>query len=221
VITAWQGWFGDMPIPGQVLLGWFILFVIVYAWSAVRQAVRKIGRLDVHARPRQVSLAHRGPDRPSLRCPTGPRERGGDEVIQEAVRQWNGRKGALREWLAQEHPESYEGVVRALVRLVLTEPLQPDQYGSTLQESRVHRIDDGDYQGTEIYLIAGDSYQPGAESYVWFDNHYGSCSGCDTLEGIRGYQGGPPSEEQVGGYMDLALHMIQRMKWLESPEPTP
>ena len=41
---------------------------------------------------------------------------------------------------------------------------------------------------------------------------YGSCSGCDTLEGIRHYNDDKPTEEQVRDYMTLALHIVQGMK---------
>ena len=129
------------------------------------------------------------------------------------IAQWNERKHLLAEWLAGGHPKSYKEMVDKLVELVLT-----DEYGhrGRLDPKRVHVIDDGDYQGTQLFLIATDTYQPHDDDYVWFSNHYGSCSGCDTLEGIRCYSEEIPSQDQVRQYMDLALHMIQRMKWLHT-----
>lgn len=133
-------------------------------------------------------------------------------MIEGIVKQWDARKSVLRDWLSTKHPDSYEELVRELVGRVLTEGV--DHYHGPLTGERIHRIDDGPYQGTEIYLIATDTYQPGASDYIWFDNYYGSCSGCDTLQSISNYDDGPPTEAQVNKYMDLALHMVQRMKWL-------
>lgn len=44
--------------------------------------------------------------------------------------------------------------------------------------------------------------------------NYGSCSGCDTLKGIRNYSDEPPNEEQVTDYLTLARHLIQGLRVL-------
>jgi len=135
-------------------------------------------------------------------------------MIAEIVRQWDARKDVLRERFTAKHPESYEVVVRLLVEVVLTEGVLGGVY--KLDAKRIHVIDDGDYQGTLIFLIGLDSYQPGPEEYIWLHNYYGSCSGCDTLKGISDYNDDPPSAKQVEEYMTLAMHMVQRMKWLDT-----
>ena len=90
-----------------------------------------------------------------------------------------------------------------------------DKYESPDPE-RIHEIDDGDYQGTLVYIIGDDSYQPNQYWYVRIA--YGSCSGCDTLESIRNYDGGPPKESQVDDYMTLCLHIIQQLKAMAGEE---
>ncbi len=80
---------------------------------------------------------------------------------------------------------------------------------------RLTVIDDSDYQGTQIFIIPKDVYQPKIGDYVMTNNYYGSCSGCDTLKGIRNYEDGLPSEQQVKEYMNLALHLVQRLKYLD------
>jgi len=45
------------------------------------------------------------------------------------------------------------------------------------------------------------------------------CSGCDTLEGIRGYEDGTPTDEQANEYLTLALHIVQRLKVIGWNEP--
>jgi len=50
------------------------------------------------------------------------------------------------------------------------------------------------------------------------DTYYGSCSGCDTLQAISDYDDGRPSELQLKEYMALALHLVQKMRWLSGAE---
>jgi hypothetical protein len=81
----------------------------------------------------------------------------------------------------------------------------------------IHEIDDGDYQGTLLFLIPVAGYQP--EDYYYIKVDYGSCSGCDTLLGITGYQEGKPNSQQLQDLFMLCLHIAQRMKLLgESDE---
>jgi len=137
-------------------------------------------------------------------------------MIAALVEQWNARQEVLRAKYSTQHPGSYSAILQDLLTLVLTAPVD-FRYGS-LDASKVVRVDHGDYQGTEIYLIPLSTYQPSAEDYVWFSNEYGSCSGCDAFSAVRDNYGrwdDPPNEKQTEGYMSLALHMVQRMKWLE------
>ena len=80
---------------------------------------------------------------------------------------------------------------------------------------RITVIDDGNYQGTQIFIIPTNTYQPSVEDYVYTNTYYGSCSGCDTLQGISSYDGDEPSEEQIKDYMELALHLLQKCKMLK------
>ena len=78
---------------------------------------------------------------------------------------------------------------------------------------RIHRIDDGDYQGTLVFVIGGKGYQ--LSTYWYVKVSYGSCSGCDTLEAIREYGGDLPKPQQVEDYMKLALHIVQGLNKME------
>jgi hypothetical protein len=103
-----------------------------------------------------------------------------------------------------KHPEDYTAIVKAVVQVVSVEDYDdPDP-------ERIHRIDDGDYQGTLVFVIAAKGYQP--SDYWYVKVGYGSCSGCDTLQSISNYSDAPPTEEQVKEYMTLALHVVQGMK---------
>ena len=134
-------------------------------------------------------------------------------MIKELVLQWEQNKHILEEYFKttkQSEYSNYKSIVSKLFELCLT---QADNY-SGFDIEKITVIDDGDYQGTQIFLIPKDTYQPSLSDYVYTHTYYGSCSGCDTLQGISCYSSEIPNEEQVQEYMTLALHLVQKMKWL-------
>ena len=132
-------------------------------------------------------------------------------MIKKFAERWESRKETLRAMIAKEPPDSYGTLVRQVVEI-----LQEEEYtygDESPDPERVHTIDDGDYQGTLLFVIGAKGYQP--EHYWYVRVGYGSCSGCDTLKGISGYGDDPPDEQQVKDYMTLALHIVQGLKVME------
>ena len=125
-------------------------------------------------------------------------------MIQDFVERWEAKKDELKKKYSEEAPSAYFHIVKDVVSL-----LSSDDYGS-IDPKRIHTIDDGDYQGTLLFVIGANGYQPRTYWYVKVD--YGSCSGCDTLEAIQNYSDDNPTEEQVQNYMALALHILQGLK---------
>ena len=133
-------------------------------------------------------------------------------MIKEFVEKWDANKAALRAALTERHPEDYIDLVKMVFRLVINvDPVDGDTYDL----EKIIEINNGDYQGTVIYVIPLDTYQPGPDEHVYVAIGYGSCSGCDTLERIK-YDDGDsidkPSEQQISDYMTLCLHIIQKLK---------
>jgi len=126
-------------------------------------------------------------------------------MIQEFVDRFMGAKPQLEALFRQKHPEAYIDIVRAVVGVIADE----GAWESPSAE-RIHEIDDGDYQGTLVFVIAAGGYQPDAYWYVKVG--YGSCSACDTLASIREYSDEPPTEQQAADYMTLALHVVQGLR---------
>jgi hypothetical protein len=134
-------------------------------------------------------------------------------MITKLVKQWEENKHKLEEYFKttkQDEYDSYETIVKKVFEICL--PEATDYSGWNLDKMTV--IDDGDYQGTQIFIIPTDTYQPSLEDYVMTDTYYGSCSGCDTLQAVSGYDYDLPTEEQVKEYMTLALHLVQKLKRL-------
>jgi hypothetical protein len=127
------------------------------------------------------------------------------EMIQTFIDRFEARKEEIRATFTLKQPTSYEEIVKAVVRV-----LADDGEYETPDPERIHSIDDGDYQGTLVFVIAGSGCQPSAYWYVKVS--YGSCSGCDTLEAIHSWNDEPPTKEQLDDYMTLALHIVQGIK---------
>lgn len=125
-------------------------------------------------------------------------------MIQKIVDRFFEKREEIKAVFATEHPDEYGDIVTTLVKILDLEELDPD---------RVHEIDDGDYRGTLLYVIGAKGYQP--SDYHFVKVGYGSCSGCDTLEGIKGYGDDTPTPEQVEQYMALVTHIIQGLKSMD------
>ena len=126
-------------------------------------------------------------------------------MIQSFVDAFMAKKKDIEGGFSLKHPEKYADIVRAVV-----EAIGDDEDYSSPDPNRIHEIDDGDYQGILVYVIGARGYQPSKYWAVLVD--YGTCSQCDTLEGIRDSCKTPPTPEQVGDYMTLALHIVQALK---------
>lgn len=128
-------------------------------------------------------------------------------MIQKFIDRFNENKETLEKKYAAAHPESYKEIVKDVVSIIGNK----DDYGEPDPE-RIVEIDDGHYRGTLLYVIGAEGYQPSDYWYVMVS--YGSCSACDTLQGIRTYldEDKAPTKEQVKDYMTLALHIVQGIR---------
>ena len=140
-------------------------------------------------------------------------------MIEKFTKRWFERKDSVQERFEAKLPSSYSDIVLAVVEMLNDE----DEY-ETPDPSRIHEINDGDYQGTLLYVIGAAIYQPSTYWYVKVG--YGSCSGCDTLESILSGNWGHETEEEkkawkdeaVSQLMTLALHIVQGLKLMGDEE---
>lgn len=145
-------------------------------------------------------------------------------MIKEFVEAWDKNKWKLEEYF-KTTPEreytSYKDLVKLLFDFVINPCMDDNYYGckAKYNTKEIVVLDDGDYQGTQIFILHRDTYQPSVEEYVYTHTYYGSCSGCDTLQGIQGWDWNKiPNEEQVKDYMELCLHLLQKCKYLTDEE---
>lgn len=135
-------------------------------------------------------------------------------MIKYFVDAWDKNKQVLEDYLKtnkqEEYCNAYERIFQKTLELVIN-----SYKGETFKysEENIKVIDYGDYQGTQIITFCQDVYQPTDDETYYTSVYYGSCSGCDTLQGIYNYNDEEvPSEEQLNDYMTLALHLIQNIK---------
>ena len=102
---------------------------------------------------------------------------------------------------------SYLDIVKETINSILN-----DNDGYTKwDKEHITEIDNGDYQGTLLYLIPENTYQPSSDEYLMTYVYYGSCSGCDTLQAIQEWSEGPLKEDQIKEFMMLSLHLLENM----------
>lgn len=128
-------------------------------------------------------------------------------MLEDFVNIFDANREKLLNKFKEKHPDNYLEVVTTVVQMLHD---GVEDYEEKPDPERIHEINDGDYQGTLLYIIGADGYQP--STYWCVKVGYGSCSGCDTLEGIREYSDEPPTKEQAKQYFNLALHVVQGLK---------
>lgn len=127
-------------------------------------------------------------------------------MIEAFTKAWFANLHDMRAKFEEQHPLDYESLVRAVVQMLHD---SSDDYAKPDPE-RIHSIDDGDYQGTLVFVIGSTGYQP--STYWYCRISYGSCSGCDSLQGICNFSYDKPDKQQVDQYMTLALHVVQQLR---------
>ena len=100
---------------------------------------------------------------------------------------------------------SYLDIVKETIDTILNDE------GNQWDIKHITEIDNGDYQGTYLYLIPANTYQPSADEYLMTYVYYGSCSGCDTLQAIQEGWSEILKEDQINDFMTLSLHLLENM----------
>lgn len=145
-------------------------------------------------------------------------------MITEIINRWELNKTKLQEYFSgiEDRAIDYIDIFKKLFELVINDE---DDYELDFDISKLTVIDHGGYQGSQLFIIPRKTYQPSPSDYILCHNYYGSCSGCDTLQGIWGYGTYDDEGEEIKStitkkqteeLMTLALHMVQRMKYFEA-----
>lgn len=121
------------------------------------------------------------------------------------VNAWENHKDELRQhYLTNKHPTDYREVIKRLVFFLSQDKEFP------LDITRITGISEHEFNGTMLFVIGEQSYQP--EVYWSVYINYGSCETSDTLKSIREYSEDLPTADQVAQYMQLSLNIVQKLK---------
>ena len=134
-------------------------------------------------------------------------------MLKYAKEKWAENNDKLRK-VIEETPKDercsweYEDILRLIIQNVLN---PGSVYHFAKLSNNFHVINDGSYQGTLIFLMYRECYQPSIDDYLITFVEYGSCSGCDTLQGIQSdeywVKGDPVSD-----YMALCKDIVTNLK---------
>lgn len=137
-------------------------------------------------------------------------------MIKEFSFAWENNKDKLEDHFETHVMGEYEDYI-SLIQLLFDIVINPEmdwRFITTMDA--ICTIDNGDYQGTLVFILHKGVYQPSVGDYVYTSVNYGSCSGCDTIQGIHQYDYDEfPDEDQVKDYMSLCLHLLEKCHYLE------
>ena len=143
-------------------------------------------------------------------------------MVKEFVKAWDANKDKLEEYIKthkQSDYNSYKELVKLLFDIVINPPI--NTYNNSQFDTnpdKIVKLDDGDYQGSLVFILHKDNYQPRVHNYVYTSVEYGSCCGCDTLQAIHMYDYDLPTDEQVKDYMMLCLHLLQNCHFMHGKD---
>lgn len=127
-------------------------------------------------------------------------------MIQKLVDTFINNQDKLHQYWLEDNPGSYEALVKDVFQMINENWIDDTKLVKPDYENLVE-LDHGHYQGTKVFMIPFDHYQP--NDYYMTKIFYGSCSHCDTFEGILDEDS---NEVRVKDFLTMALHIIQSTK---------
>lgn len=138
-------------------------------------------------------------------------------MIKQVALLWEKNKNDLREIIKngvvstiqnEEYlggSDDYKKLIGAIIKSILNNNDDSLEFNT----KNITEIDNGHYQGTLLFMFHVDTYQPSAYDYIITTVDYGSCSGCDALQGAFRSS---TVDAIVDSLMSICLHLCQHMK---------
>ena len=131
-------------------------------------------------------------------------------MLKYCLKKWDENKGLLEERLKTDTSLNncdYKYLVKMVVECILNPGDEENEWDS----EHITVIDNGDYQGTLLFMIPLDVYQPSEYNYLMTCVGYGSCSVCDTLISIQEGVDKKLNDSQVKDFMGLCKDIVANM----------
>ena len=126
------------------------------------------------------------------------------------VAQFDKSREALRESFASYRPGNYAEIVCRVISFLAD--AEDEEYNAP-DPKRITCIDHGHYQGTQLFVIGAQGYQPCVYWHVSVS--YGSCSSCDSfLRAVEAtdYDALELSSSTLDQLMLMSLHIVQGLR---------
>lgn len=137
-------------------------------------------------------------------------------MLKILAEQWCKNQNRLKNYL-KENSETLNSLTYKDIVKIAFEHVYQDEL-EALDYKHITEIDNGDYQGTLLFVIPFNIYQPNEYQYLMTYINYGSCSGCDTLLSLQydhSYYGDDEKtreeyfEDKIKGFMILCKDILQ------------
>ena len=132
-------------------------------------------------------------------------------MLKYCYEKWDKNKSILEAELrkADLTSQSYKSLLELVVRCILNDG-QEESY-DRWDSKNITEIDNGDYQGTLLFLIPKHTYQPSEYEYLMTYIGYGSCSCCDYLQRIEPWDNKDVTDETIKNFMSLCKDFVTNM----------
>lgn len=133
-------------------------------------------------------------------------------MIKYALKKWDDNKDVLRNAIKQTEKDKrctwdYKEIVKLVCRYIFNENVSREE--PMINVDGITMIDNGYYQGTLLFMLPFDAYQPAEYEYLMTYVGYGSCSGCDTLQCIQVADEDDETEkEMVDSYLGICKDLV-------------
>lgn len=139
-------------------------------------------------------------------------------MIKICLEAWDKYNRELEAWYRSLSVEdlnslTYKSITTKVFGMVSRYMDESCNWYENLDLDNIVEINQGDYQGTLLYLIPFDTYQPNEGEYLMTYVGYGSCSCCDTLQGLElwGDYTENEYENAIKGHMTLARDILSNI----------
>ena len=136
-------------------------------------------------------------------------------MLKVLAEQWCKNQNKLKKYLKDNYETLNSLMYKDIVKIAFEQVYQDEL--DALDYQHITEIDNGNYQGTLLFLIPFNTYQPNEYQYLMTYIDYGSCSGCDTLLSLQsdfGYYGDNDKtkedylNEKINGFMCLCKDIL-------------
>ena len=135
-------------------------------------------------------------------------------MLKICKRKWDENRGILYNAIrSHDIGFQYVDLVKLAIDCILNHSADDEEdyeYPSKWDTKNITVIDNGDYQGTLLFMIPAKCYQPSECEYLLTYAGYGSCSGCDALLSIVEFAD-EMTDEKAKDLLMLCKHLIENI----------